>query len=209
MPDPVALGLAATLARPGGNVTGVSSQTTVLVAKQVELLKEIIPGIARIGVLHNEKNPASSVFLETAEKAAAASRVTLARSAANSPEALAGAVERLRKDKVQAVVVPADPMMLVSRSALNELLAEARLPACFGNRDHVLEGGLVSYAPDIRENFRMAAAYVDRILKGASPAALPIEQSSKVELILNQRTAKALGVAVPHAVLLRADRVIE
>ena len=209
VPDPVALGLAATLARPGGNATGVSSQTTVLVAKQVELLKEIVPGLARIGLLYNEKNPASPVFLETAEKAAAASRVTLARSAANRPEELAGALERLRKDKAQAVAVPADPMMLVSRGVLNELLAAARLPACFGNRDHALEGGLVSYAPDIRENFRMAAGYVDRILKGANPAALPIEQSSKVELILNQRTAKALGVVIPHGVLLRADRVIE
>ena len=209
VPDPVALGFAATLARPGGNVTGVSSQTTVLVAKEIELLREILPGAKRIGLLYNEKNPAANVFLETAAKAAASFGLTLVRSSASKPEELAAAVERLVRDKVQAVAVPADPMMLVTRAVLNELLAKARLPAVFGNRDHAVEGALASYAPDIRENFRMAAGYVDRILRGANPATLPIEQSSKIELILNLRTAKALGITVPRALLLRADQVVE
>jgi putative ABC transport system substrate-binding protein len=209
VPDPVALGLAASLGRPGGNVTGVSSQTTVLVAKEIELLKEIVPGLTRIGLLYNEKNPAASAFINTAAKAAASLRLALVRSTANKPEELAGAVQRLAKERVQAVAVPADPMMLVSRGVLNQLLAKARLPAAFANRDHALEGALLSYAPDIRENFRMAAGYVDRILKGAEPATMPVEQSSKVELIVNRPTAKALGIAMPRAVLVRADQMIE
>jgi putative tryptophan/tyrosine transport system substrate-binding protein len=209
VPDPVALALAASLARPGGNVTGVSSQTTVLVAKELELIREILPGAKRIGLLYNEKNPAASVFIDTATKAAPSFGMTLVLSTANKPDELAAAIQKLVKDKAQAVAVPADPMMLVSRGVINELLAKARLPAVFGNRDHPLEGALASYAPDIRENFRMAAGYVDRILRGADPATLPIEQSSKIELILNLRTAKALGITVPRALLMRADRVIE
>jgi putative ABC transport system substrate-binding protein len=209
VPDPVALGLAASLARPGGNVTGVSSQTTVLVAKQIELLREILPGATRVGLIYNEKNPAAGVFVDTAAKAAASLHLALVRSPANKPEDLADAVQRLVKEKVQAVSVPADPMILATRGVLNQLLAKARLPAVFSNRDHALEGALASYAPDIRENFRMAAGYVDKILRGSDPATLPIEQSSKVELIVNQRTAKALGITLPGALLVRADQVIE
>ncbi|MGH8673270.1 MAG: ABC transporter substrate-binding protein [Burkholderiales bacterium] len=209
VPDPVALGLVASLARPGGNVTGVSSQTTALVAKQIELLKEILPSAKRIGLLYNEKNPSATAFREIAAKAAAAARVTLVPSVAIRPEDLGAAVHRLAKESVQAVAVPADPMMLGARRALNDVLATARLPAAFANRDHALEGALLSYAPNILENFRLAAGYVDRILKGADPAKLPVEQSNKIELLLNMKTAKALGLAVPQSVLLRADQVIE
>lgn len=209
VPDPVALGLVASLARPGGNVTGVASQTSALVGKQFELLKEIVPGAKRFGVLYNEKNPSAAAFRDAAAKAAASLRVSLVEAAADQPGGLATAIERLVREGAQTVVVPADPMMLGARGVLNALLAKARLPAAFANRDHALDGALVSYAPDIGENFRIAARYVDRILKGANPAQLPVEQSSKVELMVNLNTAKGLGLTIPRSVLLRADQVIE
>lgn len=209
VPDPVGLGLVTSLARPGGNVTGVSSQTTALVAKEIELLKQIVPGAKRIGILLNEKNPNAAAFRESAGKAAASFGVSLTFAAANRPEELEAAVERLAGDRVQAVAVPADPMMLNARRTLNVLLAKARLPAAFGNRDHALDGGLVSYAPNIVHNFRLAAGYANRILRGADPALLPVEQSDTIELVVNLKTAKALGITVPQQVLVRADEVIE
>ena len=209
VPDPVRLGLVASLARPGGNVTGVSSQTTALVGKEIELLKQILPGAKRMGVLLNEKNPNAAAFRESGDKAAATAGVALSYAVANRPEDLEAAIQRLAKDGAQAIAVPADPMMLNARRALNGLLAEARLPAAFGNRDHAIDGGLVSYAPNIVQNFRMAAGYVNRILRGADPAQLPVEQSSTIELVLNLKTAKALGISIPSQVRVRADEVIE
>ena len=209
VPDPVALGLVTSLARPGGNVTGVSSQTSALVGKQFELLKEFVPGVKRVGVLYNQKNPSVAAFRDAATKAAASLRLALVESAADQPGELAAAVQRLVREGAQAVVVPADPMMLGARGVLNSLLGTARLPAAFANGDHTLDGALLSYAPDIVENFRMAAVYVDRILKGANPAQLPVEQASRFELVVNLKTAKTLGIKIPQSVLLRADRVIE
>ena len=209
VPDPVRLGLVASLARPGGNVTGVSSQTTSLVAKEIELLKQIMPGAKRIGVLLNEKNPNAAAFREAADKAAVTASVALAYAVADRPEDLEGAIKRLAKDGAQAIAVPADPMMLNARRALNAMLADAKIPAAFGNRDHAIDGGLVSYAPNIVQNFRMAAGYVNRILHGADPAQLPVEQSSTIELVLNLKTAKALGISIPSQVRVRADEVIE
>jgi putative tryptophan/tyrosine transport system substrate-binding protein len=209
VPDPVALGLVANLARPGGNVTGVSSQTTALVGKEIELLKEIVPGVKRIGVLVNPKNPNAGAFRAVAEKAAASLGLRLEFGAAERPEALEQAVQRLATSGVRAIVVPADPMMLGERRRLNEAIAKAGLPAAFGNRDHATDGGLVSYAPDILANFRLAAGYVDRILRGANPAQMPVEQSDTIQLIVNLKTAKTLGIVIPRAVLARADEVIE
>jgi len=209
VPDPVGLGLVTSLARPGGNVTGVSSQTTALVGKEIELLKQILPGAKRIGVLLNEKNPNAGAFRETADKASAVAGVALSYSVANRPDDLEAAVQSLAKLGVQAIAVPADPMMLASRRALNALIAATKLPAAFGNRDHVLDGGLVSYAPNIVQNFRIAAGHVNRILRGADPAQLPVEQANTIELVLNLRTAKALGIAIPPQVRVRADEVIE
>lgn len=209
VPDPVALGLVASLARPGGNVTGVSSQTSALVGKQFEVLKAIAPGAKRFGVLYNEKNPSTGAFREAATRAATSMRVALVESRANDPGELGAAVQRLAREGAQAVVVPADPMMLGARGVLNSLLGTARLPAAFANSDHALDGALLSYAPDIVENFRMAAVYVDRILKGANPAELPIEQPTRFELVINMKTARALGLTVPAAVLVGADDVIE
>lgn len=209
VPDPVALGLVASLARPGGNVTGVSSQTSALVGKQFEVLKAIAPGARRFGVLYNEKNPSTGAFRDAATRATASMRVALIESRANDPGELGAAVQRLAREGAQAVVVPADPMMLGARGMLNSLLGTAHLPAAFANSDHALDGALLSYAPDIVENFRMAAVYVDRILKGANPAELPVEQASRFEMVINLKTAKALGLAIPQSLLLRADRVVQ
>ena len=209
VPDPVALGLVASLARPGGNVTGISSQTNVLVAKQIELLKEILPAAKRIAMLYSPQNPSAGAFREVAGKAAVFLRVSLDFAPVERPEELEAVVQRVAKDGAQALVVPADPVMLSLRLRLNAALAKVRLPAAFANRDHALDGALLSYAPDLVDNFRLAAGYVDRILKGANPADLPVGQSETIQLVVNLKTAKALGIALPQAVLLRANEVIE
>lgn len=209
VPDPVALGLVASLARPGGNVTGVASQTTALVGKEIELLKEIVPAAKRLGVLVNPMNPNANAFRTVAGNAAAALRLSIEYAEADRPEAIDAAVAHVAKAGAQILAVPADPMMLGERRRLNEAIARTRLPAAFGNRDHAMDGGLISYAPDIVANFRIAAGFVDRILRGASPAGLPVEQSDKIELVVNLKTAKSLGIAIPRAVLARADEVIE
>lgn len=135
--------------------------------------------------------------------------MTLERAAANRPEELDAAVRLLAKNGVQAIAVPADPMMLGERRRLNQEIARVNLPAAFGNRDHATDAGLVSYAPDIVANFQLAAGYVDRILRGADPAQLAVEQSNTIQLVVNLKTAKALGIAIPRSVLARADEVIE
>ncbi len=209
VPDPVALGLVASLARPGGNVTGVASQTTALVGKEIELLKEIVPAAKRLGVLLNSRNPNANAFRSVAANAAASLKLTVEFADADRPEAIDAAVAQVAKAGAQIVAVPADPMMLGERRRLNEAIARTRLPAAFGNRDHAMDGGLISYAPDIVANFRLAAGFVDRILRGANPAGLPVEQSDKIELVVNLKTAKSLGITIPRSVLARADEVIE
>jgi putative ABC transport system substrate-binding protein len=209
VPDPVGIGLVASLARPGGNVTGVSSQTEVLMQKAIEFLREIIPGIERIGVLINEANPSAVAFWSHAQSAGEKLRIKLERAVANRPLEIEPAVASLVRARVKAVAVPTDPMFLQERRALNELLRERKLPGAFLNRDHALDGGLVSYAPSILENYRLAAIYVDKILRGAKPAELPVQQSDRYELVVNLRTARELGLTIPASVLIRADRVIE
>lgn len=209
VPDPVALGLVASLARPGGNVTGISSQTNVLVAKQIELLKEILPTAKRIALLYSPQNPSAAMFREVAGQAAAFLRVSLEFVPVHRPEELEAVLQRVARDGAQAVVVPADPVMLSQRLRLNAELARVRLPAAFANRDHALDGALLSYAPDLVGNFRLAAGYADRILKGANPGDLPVGQSESINLVVNLKTAKALGITIPQGVLLRANEVIE
>lgn len=206
--DPVGGGLVASLARPGGNVTGVSSQSTALLAKAFDLLVEIVPRVKRIGLLVNPENAGTAGYREVAAKAAAHLRVTLVGAAASGGNELEAAVHRMATEGVQAVAVPADPMMLVERRRLNALLEKARLPAAFGIREHAVDGALLTYAPDVAANFQYAAGYVDRILKGAKPADLPVEQADKFQLVLNLKTAKTLGITISPAVLARAHEVI-
>lgn len=209
VPDPVGLGVVSSLARPGGNVTGVSSQTEALVQKKIELVREVFPQARRIGILLNESSPNAPAYWSNAEKAGASLRLALVKAVANKPEQIEQAIGSLARERVQAIVVPADALFLLHRRPLNELIGILRLPGVFTNREHVVDGGLISYAPHILENYRLAAEYVDKILKGAKPAELPVQQSNRIELMVNLKTAKALGITIPQSVLLRADEVIQ
>ena len=201
-------GFVASLARPGGNITGISSQGEDVVGKLVEILHEVVPGARRIAILLNAGNPSHAVFWAGAQAACATLGLVAVRVVASAPTQLAAAVERIVSQRMQAVVVPADPMYLGERARLQELMQTTRLPAAWGWREHVVAGGLLSYGADQVTNFRYAAKWVDKILKGAKPADLPVEQPIRFERLINLKTAKALGITIPKKVLLRADEVI-
>jgi putative ABC transport system substrate-binding protein len=207
--EPVKSGLVASLARPGGNITGLSLLTPELSGKRLELLKEVLPRLARVAVLMNPDNPVSAVFLEETRHAAGSLRLELktveARNAGETEQAFA----RLASLRTEALIVFDDPVIWSYRSSIVALAAERRLPAMYGYRDFVDAGGLMSYGPSRPDQYRRTAGYIDRILKGAKPADLPIEQPTRFDLIVNQRTAKALGLELPTSVLLRASEIIE
>jgi putative ABC transport system substrate-binding protein len=208
--DPVAVGLVESLARPGGNVTGTSAVAADVVGKQLELLKELDPSLARVGVLWNPANAAfQSLQLRQAELAGRASGVALRFVPVEAPEALEKAIATLRDESLKGVLVLADPLFSLHRQALTDLLAAGRLAAVSGGREFADGGGLMAYGPSYVHASRRAAMYVDRILKGARPAELPVEQSDRFELIINLRTARTLGVDIPPTLLTRADEVIE
>jgi putative tryptophan/tyrosine transport system substrate-binding protein len=202
-------GFVATLANPGGNITGFTSQQEEVVGKLIGILHEVAPAARRISLLVNENYPSHAVFWGATQSACAALDLVALRAVANAPAQLGGAVEQIVRQQSQAVVVIPDSMFFAERAKLQELLQTARLPGAHVLRDHVVAGGLLSYGADLAANYRDAAKYVDRILKGARPADLPVQQTTKFELVINVRTAKALGLTIPHAVLLRADEVIQ
>lgn len=205
--DPVRLGLVRSLARPGGNVTGVASQYDEVVTKQVELLKQVLPGLARLAVLWD----AQGVGLTRDEAVAAAEKLGVKARDIKVKDAVgfAQAFQAVRDGRAQAVHVLPSPFFNAHRRTLIELAARHRLPALYEFREFVQEGGLMSFGASITEMYRRAASYVDRILKGARPGDLPIERPAKFELVVNVRTARALGLTIPRAVLVRADTVIE
>jgi putative tryptophan/tyrosine transport system substrate-binding protein len=207
--DPVRFGLVASLARPGGNVTGLTNFSEVLPAKQIDLLRELVPNLARVGVLVNISNPLHFPQWSEMEKAAKVRGLTLVREDTQDVDGLDAAFAAFAQARVQAVLVSPDTIFFMLRKHIAELATSTGLPAIYGYRDHVEAGGLVSYGPDPREQYRRAATYVDRILKGAKPADLPVEQATKIELVLNLRTARALGISVPPFLLALADEVIE
>lgn len=208
--DPVAEGFVASLARPGGNVTGISNQAAELMAKLVQLVHEVVPLARRVAVLLNHDSPTGAALYRTAaQRACAALGLTPVWVAASTPKDLAGAVEQIVGQRAQAVVVPADVMYYSERARLHALLLARGLPAACGHRENVVAGGLLGYTSNYVANFRYAAKFVDKILKGARPAEIPIEQPTAFELIVNLKTAKALGIVVPQGVLLRANEVIE
>jgi putative ABC transport system substrate-binding protein len=208
--DPVKLGLAASLARPGGNVTGLSfTVDSETFGKQLQLLKETVPATRRVAVLFNPTNPAYGPTLENLKIAARSMGVELQFVEARGPDDLERAFTAMARWRAQALLVVADPILALDRTRLLDQVAGSRLPAMYGLRELVEAGGLISYAVDLRDNYRRAAAYVDKILRGAKPGDLPIEQPAKFELIVNLRTAKAFGLTIPRSVLLRADQVIE
>jgi putative ABC transport system substrate-binding protein len=207
--DPVGLGHVASLARPGGNATGLTTLLTELVAKELEALKEALPQATRFGVLFASTTPLRVSALETADATARRLGVELRRHPVRLEDDFQGAFAKMRQDAVDGLMVLASPLMASRRVLLAELALQHRLPSAFGAKENALAGGLISYAPDPYELNRRAAAYVDRVLKGAKPAELPVEQASRYELVINLKTAKALGLTIPPTLLARADEVIE
>jgi len=208
--DPVGLGFIASLARPGGNVTGLSySVGPEILGKGLELLKEIVPKVRRVAILSNPASPVQPLFIREVKVAARSLGVQLQLLEARGPNEFDGAFAAMAKERVGALLVVADGLFILHRARLADLAARSRLPAIYGYREHVEAGGLMSYGSSLRDLWRRAATYVDKILKGAKPADLPVEQPTKFELVVNLKTAKALGLTIPQSVLVRADEVIQ
>jgi putative tryptophan/tyrosine transport system substrate-binding protein len=205
--DPVATGLVASLARPGGNVTGLSTVGPEITAKQVEMLKQIVPRAALVAVLWNPANPGNRPQLSAAESASRALGMRLQSLEARTPADFDPAFAAMIRQRADALIVLADVMLNDNRSRLVELAAANRLPTVYGQ--DAGGGGLLSYSANTRDLFRRSAGYVDRILKGARPGDLPVEQANTFELVINLKVARALGLTVPPSLLHRADRVIE
>jgi putative ABC transport system substrate-binding protein len=207
--DPVGTGLVASLARPGGNVTGLSLQVTDLAGKRVELLREVVPGMRRLAIMANVGAPAA--VLEMGEAQAAARTLGLDEAATieiRRAEEIAPAFDTL-KGRAEALYVCGDPLVFTHRIRINTLALAARLPTMYGPREHVDAGGLMSYGPNFSDLYRRAADYVDKILHGEKPGDIPIEQPTRFDLVINLTTAKALSLKIPASFLLRADEVIE
>jgi putative ABC transport system substrate-binding protein len=208
--DPVASGLAASLGRPGGNATGVSSLPGEgFVGKQLQLLKETLPASSRFAVLWNSTNPSHAEQVRQAEVVAATLRIRVQALEVSAPIAFEAAFDALTRERADLLFVLADPMFFEHRTQLADQTAKSRVPALYGLREHTEAGGLMSYGPSFPDLYRRAALYVDKILKGSKPAELPIEQPTMFELVINLKTAKALGLTIPPSLLLRADQVIE
>ena len=207
--NPVGLGLVSSLAHPDGNVTGISALASDYVAKSLQLLKETAPRTTRIGVLGHGSNPTFGIYRRELEPAAVALRLRLEFREMVRAVDIESDVAGLARTGVGAVLVMHQPFTFVNRGPLVKALGKRRLPAMFGSREAVEAGGLTSYAVNLSEVFRRAAVYVDKILKGAKPADLPVEQPTKFELVINMKTAKALGLTIPQSVLVRADHIIE
>ncbi len=207
--DPVASGLVASFARPGGNVTGLSSQLTPEIrAKQLQLLKEAVPKVSRVAVLRNAAVATPSTW-EEYEAAGRAVGVRLQSLEVRGPGELEKAFAGVSRERGAALWVPGDPMFWIHRQLIVELSVEHRLPGMFFFREFTDAGGLMSYSARLTDQFRRAAVYVDKILRGAKPADLPVEQPTRYELVINLKTAKALGLTIPRSILIRAEEVIQ
>jgi putative ABC transport system substrate-binding protein len=206
--DPVDQGFVASLARPGGNITGLSSLTTDLAAKRLELLKEIVPKLSRLAVLWHPDAIGSTLSWKESQLAAREQGLQLQSLEVRDPEDLEGAFQAASKERAQALVALRSPIVAIERKRIAELAIKNRLPAIYDDRAYVEAGGLMSYGTNQADLYRRAAVYVDKILKGAKPADLPVEQPTKFELIINLKIAKQIGLVIPPNVLVRADRVI-
>jgi putative ABC transport system substrate-binding protein len=207
--DPLGHGIVESLARPGGNITGVAlALGEGFSGKWVELLKEAVPKLKRSAVLRNPTHPIANVFMRETQAAGRAYRIKLDFVGAQDREELASGLLRLEKERIPALIVTPDPVFTAGRSRIVEFVAKHRLPSMFFSGDFVDAGGLMSYGPSFPESWRRAAFYVDKILKGAKPAELPVEQPKKFELVINLKAAKQIGLTIPPNVLARADKVI-
>ena len=207
--DPVASGFVQSLARPGGNITGVSENAVDIVTKLLEMLVRIRPRLALVAVLTNPDNPALAARLKVIQDAAQSIGVaTLSVEARNAKE-IGDAFALMALKKAEAVIVPVDPVFINEWRLIADLALKFRLPSTAGAGEYPQAGGLLSYGSNVPENYRRSAAYVDKILKGAKPADLPVEQPTKFELIINRKTASALGLTIPQSILISADKIIE
>jgi putative ABC transport system substrate-binding protein len=206
--DPVGTGLVASLARPGGNVTGLSLQQTETAGKRLELLREVVPGLGRLAILANVGNPKSVLEMGEVQTAARTLGLEVITLEIRRGADIVPAFEAL-KGRAEALYVVLDPLVNTHRIRINTLAMAARLPTVHGSREGVEAGGLMSYGTNFLDVFRLAADYVDKILRGAKPGDIPVEQPTKFDLVINLTTAKALGLTIPESFLLRADEVIE
>jgi ABC-type uncharacterized transport system substrate-binding protein len=206
--DPVGTGLVASLARPGGNVTGLANQMSDTAGKKLEFLREVVPGLRRLAIMANVGNPASVLEMGEAQATARTLGLEVTTSEIRRAEDIAPAFEAL-KDRADALYLCPDPLMNANRTRINILAVGARLPTMHGVREYVEAGGLMSYGANISNQFRRVADFVDKILRGAKPADIPVEQPTKFDLIINLTAAKALGLDIPPTLLARADEVIE
>jgi len=207
--DPVGGGLVASLAQPGGNVTGLTSLGQALSAKRLELLKEAVPGVARVAVLTSPGSPYTGPFLRERGSLAQALGVRLQVVEAHDPTKFDQAFAEMARERAGALMVFTDVMFITHRRRLVELAAKSRLPAVYPDREFVSAGGLMFYGASLVDMYYHAAVYADKILKGTKPADLPVEQPTKLELVINLKTAKTLGLTIPSSVLARADHVVE
>jgi putative ABC transport system substrate-binding protein len=207
--DPVGTGLIASLAHPGGNITGGAILTGELTAKRLELLKEIIPGLAQTAVLWNGTNPANALAWRETRRAAHALGVTLQSHEVQGPKDFEAAFARMAEERPDALLVLDDALTIQYRKKIVDFAIEKRLPSVFAAKHFVEAGGLMSYGPSYSEMMHRAASQVDKILRGAQPADLPMEQPTRFELVINLKTARAIGLTVPPILLTRADEVIE
>jgi putative ABC transport system substrate-binding protein len=207
--DPVASGLVSSLARPEGNVTGMSLMVPELGGKRLHLLKEIIPGLSRVAVLWNATNPYNSLVVREMEATATTLGVQLQSLVVRGPDDFEGALAAAATGRAAALTAVEDPFTNTRRIQIVDFAAKSRLPAIYGIKEFVDAGGLMSYGVHFADSYRRAAAYVDKILKGAKPADLPVQQPTKFEFAINLKTAKTLGLTIPPALLHRADQVIE
>jgi putative ABC transport system substrate-binding protein len=207
--DPVGSGLVASVARPGGNVTGLSLLAPEITARQLQLLKEAVPKAIRVAVISNQANAYTALLVKETEAAARLLAVRLQLLSVRGAGALDGAFSAASRERSDALLLLPDPAFVFHRTRIVEFARESRLPAMYPHREYADAGGLMAYGTDLRDNFRRTAIYVDKILKGAKVADLPVEQPTKFELVLNLRTAKALSLTIPKSMVLRADEVLQ
>jgi putative ABC transport system substrate-binding protein len=207
--DPIADGIVKSLARPGANVTGVTAIGQALNTKRLELIKEAVPGASRVGVIINPGSLYTARLVEDRERAARILALDVRLFEVREPDKFEAAFTAARTERMDALLVQTTGFFITHRKRIVELAARNRVPAVYGEREFVEAGGLMFYGASLRDMYRDAAVYVDKILKGAKPANLPIEQPAKLELIINLKAAKALGITIPPSVLARADRIVE
>ena len=208
--DPVGSGFVASLAKPGGNITGFTSDPSPeFQSKRLELLKEAVPRVTRIALLSNPSSPSSETYRKTIEAPIKKLGMTLQVVNVRGRDEFESAFTAIMREQADAILVDADPLFFTARSQIVQLATKHRLPGVYQAREFVEIGGLMSYGDNVAQRFRRAAVYVDKILKGAKPAELPVEQSTKFEFVINSKTAKALGLTIPQSLLLRTDELIQ